>query len=215
MAGGDQRAHAILPFKPHRDIDRDHHHRQDGGQDAVIQQFAGNLGAHHLGAAILVGRAQLFLDLAHHGLVGVVLVAPCSDLVRLDADHHAAVDGLVAFAAAEILQLGFREAQAVHFGAHLADIDGLGGLHFHQHTAGEIDAQVEAVPQDRDHRNHDQQAVNRKRPPAVFDEIHIGRFRNESQQGHGAHVSGKPGEPTGGGEARQAAEPAGRKPGFC
>ena len=81
--------------------------------------------------------------------------------------------------------LHFLEAKAVDVAAHLADVDDLRRLDFHQHAAGEIDAQVEALHDDRDERDQHQQAVHRKGVIAPADKIDVGRFGDKAQEGHG------------------------------
>ncbi len=137
----------------------------------------------------MVSGTQLALDLARHRLVGVILIRIALNRPGLDADHDAAVGRLIAFSAAEILQLGFGKTQTVHLDAHLADIDGLGCLQLHQHAAGEIDTQAETVQQDREYRNNHQQSVEPKGPKAVFDEIDVGGLGDEPQQRHGCRPS--------------------------
>ena len=185
MAGGDQRAHAILPFEPDGDIGGDHHHGEHRGDHAVMEELVGNLGSHHIGAPVLVAFPQLGADGPGHRLVDIVLVLAGPGGRRLNPDQHATVDRPVALAAAEILHLDFGKAQAVDLGAQRADIDGLGGLDLHQHAAGEVDAEIESVQPDGEHRDNDQKPVQPERHEPVFDEIHIGGFRDESQQRHG------------------------------
>ena len=159
MAGGDQGADAILPFKAHRDIDRDHRHGQDRGDDAVVQQFAGNLGSHHFGAAVLIARAQLALDRAR----------PRPDRPRSGRRPSVCLCGWTRIRTQllagrshspppKYCSCRIVEAQRDDVAAHLADIDHLGRLHLHQHAAGEVDAQIEAVPE-RSRRS--------RRPPAA------------------------------------------------
>src|SRR5437764_8911314 len=98
VPGGDCRADAVLPLEAHGDIDRNENNGENGRLHAVGKQFLADLWSDHFGAAETVTGSELRLDRIDRRLPGMLLIG-------LYANEHAGIGRLVAFAAAEILEL--------------------------------------------------------------------------------------------------------------
>src|SRR5689334_3119682 len=177
VARRDQGSDAVLPLEPEGDVDRDEYDGEDGREHAVVEEFVTDQWAYNFVATEGVTRPQLRLDRIRHCF---------ADLrgIRLDTNEDTGIDWRVALSTTEILDVHFLEAERIDVCAHLGDVDDLGGLDLHEDAAREVDAQIEALQRDRNHRHQHQKPVHRKRIVAPADEIDICGFGNESQEGH-------------------------------
>ena len=136
MEGRDQRRDAELPLESERDIEADHQDGQARGEHAVAEELLADARADELDAAVVHAGAERVLDRADDDFLVDRLVG------RLDADQERV--GI-----AELLDLDLAEIEAVHLGAHVADVERLRARDLDQIAAGEVDAEIEAARGER------------------------------------------------------------------
>jgi len=168
---GDDAGHRVLPLEAHRQVDHDADDHEGQRLQAVGRQLLPHLGPHELGAPQLdVGRGRLqrlqhLLALLRRGLA----------LLHRQADQHVA-------RGAEVLHLGFAEAERADGAAHLGQVGGLAVADLHHRAAGEFHRQVQAARDEEEHRQHesgdrydveDQRIPHERDVPSDLEKLHL------------------------------------------
>ena len=156
--------------------DRDHQPDR-----ALGQQLGGDARAHHLDAPVVDLVAERAAHLGDRRLLRLV----AAGLLR-DADEHVG-------RGAELLELGFAEAEPVDGAAHLGEVGGSRlRLHLDQRAADEIDAEIQAVKEVQHDGDDRQRGRDRKAHAPEAHEIELGVVRDDSEQAHGCSFCCRP-----------------------